>query len=197
MVSGNFTTFALDIGNVIMAIRYSFNEEKTINVVLYIAERLKRRDFHKIFKILYFSDREYLNQYGMTITGDTYIAMDAGPVPTKTYDMFKIVRGDSYMQDTKRLGKYFAVSNWMFVQPLQEAKVDDIAPAEQAVINTMIERYGDMSYDEIKEKSHDVAWRCTARDYPISFENMAMEAGMDEEDIPYLEESALLKESFR
>ena len=88
-----------------MAIRYNFNEKKTINIVLYIAEKLKRRDFHKIFKICYFADREYLSQYGVTITGDTYIAMDAGPVPTKTYDMLKIVRGDSYMQDTKNLGQ--------------------------------------------------------------------------------------------
>lgn len=179
-----------------MAIHYNFNEEKTINVVLYIAEKLKRRDFHKIFKILYFSDREFLSQYGVTITGDTYIAMDAGPVPTKTYDMFKIVRGDSYMQDTKGLGKYFKISNWMFVFPLQKANVDDIAPAEKKIIDCMIERYGDMSYDEIKEKSHDVAWRSTARDYPIPFENMALESGMDAEDFPYLEESAMLQKSF-
>lgn len=176
-----------------MAIRYNFNEKKTINVVLYIAEKLKRRDFHKIFKICYFADREYLNEYGITITGDTYIAMDAGPVPTKTYDMLKIVRGDSYMSDTKNLGQYFAVSNWMFVQPLQKADMAEIAPAEKEVIDRMIERYGDLSYDEIKEKSHDIAWRSTARDYPISFESMALEAGMDEEDIPYLEESALLR----
>lgn len=179
-----------------MAIRYNFNEEKTINVVLYIAEKLKRRDFHKIFKILYFSDREFLNQYGVTITGDTYIAMDAGPVPTKTYDMFKIVRGDSYMQDTKNLGRYFAVSNWMFILPLQKANLDNIASAEKDIIDAMISRYGDMSYDEIKEKSHDVAWRSTARDYPISFESMALESGMDAEDIPYLEESAMLQKSF-
>lgn len=179
-----------------MAIRYNFNEEKTINVVLYIAEKLKRRDFHKIFKILYFSDREFLNRYGVTITGDTYIAMDAGPVPTKTYDMFKIVRGDSYMQDTKNLGRYFAVSNWMFILPLQKANLDNIAPAEKDIVDAMISRYGDMSYDEIKEKSHDVAWRSTARDYPISFESMALESGMDAEDIPYLEESAMLQKSF-
>ena len=174
-----------------MAIRYNFNEEKTLNVILYIAEKLKRRDFHKIFKILYFSDREFLNQYGVTITGDTYIAMDAGPVPTKTYDMFKIVRGDSYIQDTKNLGRYFAVSNWMFILPLQKANLDNIASAEKDIIDAMISRYGDMSYDEIKEKSHDVAWRSTARDYPISFENMALESGMDAEDIPYLEESSM------
>lgn len=179
-----------------MAIRYNFNEEKTINVVLYIAEKLKRRDFHKIFKILYFSDREFLNQYGVTITGDMYIAMDAGPVPTKTYDMFKIVRGDSYMQDTKNLGRYFAVSNWMFILPLQKANLDNIASAEKDIVDAMISRYGDMSYDEIKEKSHDVAWRSTARDYPIAFESMALESGMDAEDIPYLEESAMLQKSF-
>ena len=59
-----------------------------------------------------------------------------------------------------------------------------------------IVRYGDMSYDEFKVKSHVVAWRSTARDYPISFENMAMEAGMDDEEIPYLAESALLQNSF-
>ena len=179
-----------------MAIHYTFNESKTINVVLYIAEKLRRRDFHKIFKILYFADREYLSQYGVTITGDTYIAMDAGPVPTKTYDMFKIVRGDSYMPDTKNLGKYFTVINWMFVQPLQKANLDEIAPAERRVIDSVIAQYGDLSYDEIKEKSHDVAWRNTARDYPISFENMAMEVGLDDDDILYLEESSNLQKMF-
>ena len=122
--------------------------------------------------------------------------MDAGPVPTKTYDMFKIVRGDSYMPDTKNLGKYFTVINWMFVQPLQKADMDEISPSEKSVIDSMIEKYGEMSYDEIKEKSHDVAWRSTARDYPISFENMAMEAGLDEDDISYLEESSKLQKMF-
>lgn len=179
-----------------MAIRYVFNEKKTINVVLYIAEQLQRRDFHKIFKILYFSDREFLNKYGMTITGDTYIAMEAGPVPTKTYDMFKIVRGDSYINDINNLGKKFSVSDWMFIQPQEKADLNEIAPSEREVINAMIERYGDMSYEEIKEKSHDVAWRSTARDYPISFEDMAMEAGMDEEDIRCLRENAVIQNTF-
>lgn len=179
------------------AIRYKFNDKKTLNLILYIAERLKRKDFHKIFKILYFADREFMNAYGMTITGDTYIAMDAGPVPSKTYDMFKIVRGDSYIKDQAGLGQFFSVNNWMYVQPLRKADLQAISPAEKEVLDHVISEYGNLSYDEIKEKSHDTAWRSTARDFPISFENMALEAGIDDEDMPYLQETAQLQQAFR
>ncbi len=55
-------------------IHFNFDKDKVLNVILYIAQHLKRKDFHKIFKILYFADREYLARYGMPITGDCYIA---------------------------------------------------------------------------------------------------------------------------
>lgn len=178
------------------AIKYKFNSKKTLNLLLYISSKLKRRDFHKIFKILYFADREFMNAYGMPITGDTYIAMDAGPVPSKTYDMLKIVRGDSYMKDLEGLHKFFKINNWMYVQPLQEPDMKAISPAEIEIIDEVIKLYGSLSYDEIKEKSHDTAWRSTARDFPISFENMALEAGIDDEDLPYLQETAELQNTF-
>ena len=179
------------------AIKYKFNRKKTINVILYVAEKLKRRDFHKIFKILYFADREFIKEYGMPITGDTYIAMDAGPVPSKTYDIFKIVRGDSYMSDTDGLGKYFSITNWMFITPLQKADLKEISPAEKEVLDSVVEQYGSLSYDEIKEKSHDTAWRSTARDYPVSFANIALEAGIENDELPYLTDTANLQNVFQ
>lgn len=175
------------------SIHFTFDKEKSLNVTLYIAQHLKRRDFHKIFKILYFSDREYIAQYGSSITGDCYIAMEAGPVPTKIYDIFKIVRGDSYIKDTENLKQYFTVSDWMYITPLKEADLRKIAPNEKAVIDECIRTYGSLSYDEIKEKSHDIAWRSTARDYPISIENIAREAGLEDDELPYIQENACLR----
>jgi uncharacterized phage-associated protein len=171
---------------------FVFNKEKSLNVILYIVQNLKRRDIHKIFKILYFSDREYLFRYGQPITGDSYIAMEAGPVPSKIYDIFKIIRGDSYMQDVEGLKDYFSVSDWMYIVPNQAANINKIAPNERAVIDECLQQYASLSYDEIKEKSHDIAWRSTARDFLISIEDIAREAGIQDDELPYIREGMQL-----
>ncbi len=43
-----------------------------------------------------------------------------------------------------------------------------------------------------KEKSHDVAWRSTARDFSIKWEDIAREAGLDEVEVACLQEYSTL-----
>ena len=168
--------------------KIEFNKSKALNSLLYIANRLQRKDFHKIFKILYFSDRQHLADWGRPITGDNYIAMDAGPVPSRIYDMLKIVRGDSYLSDTEGLGKYFTVENWMYVHPLQDAEAGKLSKSEKEILDDSITKYGMLSYDEIIEKSHDIAWRSTAKDFSIQWDDIAREAGLNSEELRYLNE---------
>lgn len=165
-----------------------FDKVKTLNALLYVANRVQRKDFHKIFKLIYFADRQHLADWGRPITGDTYIAMDAGPVPSRLYDMMKIVRGDSYISDTEGLGQYFQVENWMYVRPLQDADLNKLSANEQEALSDAIAKYASLSYDEIKEKSHDVAWRSTARDFAINWDSIAREAGLDETEVACLQE---------
>ena len=170
-----------------------FDKEKSLNALLYVANRVQRKDFHKIFKIIYFADRQHLADWGRPITGDTYIAMEAGPVPSRLYDMLKIVRGDSYLPDTEGLGKYFQVEHWMYVRPLQDADLHKLSANEQEAMSEAIEKYAALSYDEIKEKSHDVAWCSTARDFSISWDNIAREAGLDSEELECVNEFSRLE----
>ena len=169
------------------------NKVKTLNALLYVANRVQRKDFHKIFKIIYFADRQHLADWGSPITGDTYIAMEAGPVPSRLYDMLKIVRGDSYMPDNEGLGKYFQIEGWMYVKPLLDADLNKLSPNEQEALQEAINKYAALSYDEIKEKSHDVAWRSTARDFSIKWEDIAREAGLNGEEMEYVEEFSRLE----
>ena len=165
-----------------------FDKMKTLNALLFVANRVQRKDFHKIFKIIYFADRQHLADWGRPITGDTYIAMDAGPVPSRLYDMMKIVRGDSYLPDFEGLSQFFLIENWMYVNPLQDADLDQLSLNEQEVLDACIAKYAELSYDEIKEKSHDVAWRSTARDFAINWDDIAREAGLDETEIACLQD---------
>lgn len=165
-----------------------FDRTKALNALLYVTNRVQRKDFHKIFKIIYFADRQHLADWGKPITGDTYIAMEAGPVPSRMYDMLKIVRGDSYLPDSEGLGQYFQVENWMYVKPLRDADLNKLSANEQEALQEAINKYADLSYDEIKEKSHDVAWRSTARDFSIKWEDIAREAGLDEVEVACLQD---------
>lgn len=166
--------------------KVDFDKSKALNALLYVANRLQRKDFHKIFKVLYFAERQHLAEWGRPIIGDTYIAMDAGPVPSRIYDMLKIVRGDSYIPDTEGLGQFFTIENWMYVRPLADADLNKLSKTEVEAMANSIAQYGALSYDEIKEKSHDMAWRSTARDFSIKWEDIAKEAGLDAEDMDYL-----------
>ena len=169
-----------------------FNEHKTINTVLYIVEKLKRKDFHKIFKILYFSDREHLNIYGRTITGDSYIAMADGPVPSNLYDIFKSVRGDGYYKDDGKFGQFFSVIEWDLIKSNAKPNLNELSKTDLTCIDNSLEKYGNMSWDEIREKSHDYAWRSTSQNRTIDFENIVREAGGEEDYILYLKEQSVL-----
>jgi uncharacterized phage-associated protein len=167
-----------------------FNESKTINAVLYIVERIERKDFHKIFKILYFSDRELFADYGKTISGDHYIAMTAGPVPSNLHDIFKSVRGDGFFKHDGRFSQYFNVVNKNFIVNKKEANLKALSKKDIEYLNNSISKYANLSCSAIKKISHDYAWENTVRDDTMSFENILLERGESDEYIHILKDRA-------
>jgi uncharacterized phage-associated protein len=165
---------------------FQFDVEKAINAILYITGKVKKKDFHKIFKILYFADRDHFAEYGRPITGDSYIAMDDGPVPSKIYDILKSVRGDSFFKDDGTFSKLFKIHDSFLIQPLQEPNLRVLSGTDIKHLDQAIETYGPLSYDELKGKSHDYAWNRTSKDAPISFENILRETGENEEVLSFL-----------
>lgn len=173
-----------------------FNTIKTINAVLYIAAKLKIKDFHKIFKILYFSDRDHLSDYGRSITGDTYIAMQDGPVPTNLYDIFKSVRGDGYFRNEGNFSAFFEVISWNILNPIVEPNLKTLSKTDIDTLSTNIEKYGNLSWQEIRDISHDYAWENTSKDRPMKVKDILLEAGNDNSYLDYLKMRASISKSF-
>lgn len=161
-----------------------FNTVKSLQAVLYVANRLTRRDFHKIFKVLYFADREHLTKYGRAITGDTYIAMEYGPVPSMIYDIFKGVRGDGYQwPQIDEFKALFLIKNRYNVEPLQDANLYYLSKTDIEELNSSLEKYGELSWNEIVEKSHAYAWSKTPVNSTMAMEDIMKENGADVEFI--------------
>jgi uncharacterized phage-associated protein len=166
-------------------IDFKFNQEKAIAAILLVAHRLIERhgkqgaDLHKIFKILYFADQKHLASFGRPIIGDSYIAMKDGGVPSRIYDMVKMVRGDSICQDTAGFEVFFDVSEY-FLFPKQNPDVNEFSESDLRCLEDSILENQDLTHGELREKSHDQAYQKAGKNDRISFREMAKVLGADE-----------------
>ena len=163
-----------------------FNPLKAINSVLYVVNKLKKSDMHKISKILYFADMMHLSEFGRSITGDTYIAMDYGPVPSAIYDIFKSLRGDGTSPYKEMAASVISIKNRFIVNALQEADLKYLSKSDTKVIDDIIIKFGNHSWADIVEKSHQYAWSNTQLNNQISVENMLIESHQEEDFISYI-----------
>lgn len=167
-----------------------FNKEVSLHAVLYILKLMNGEcDMHKICKILYFADQKHLSRYARSITGDDYIRMTYGPVPSKIDDMFKAVRGDSFFSATsatQELSTYFSFKNRFIIQALREPDMDYLSESDVECIDESFNLCKKMNFGELTEFSHGPAWQNTQQDRKISVKDIMREAGDTEEYVNYV-----------
>lgn len=163
-----------------------FRKEETINAILYVLAAFGGRcDIHKISKILYFADCKHLSDYGRLITGDVYIAMQNGPVPSRVYDIFKFLRGDSFFStNDDPISGCMRMVNRFHLEATRPAETDWLSASDIECLDYAIDKCRNLGFNELTSLSHDYAWSHTMPDREISYKDMLSEAG-DEE--PYIE----------
>jgi len=140
-------------------IKFHFDADKAVEIILYIATRVDAPGFHRISKILYFADREHLARYGRFVCGDSYVAMKHGPVPSGTYDVLKYVRGDAGLTCTvPHAQESFRVDDGKVVIPFRNANLELLSESERECLDLAIAKYGKLPFTKLTELSHDGAW---------------------------------------
>lgn len=170
-------------------------KEKLINSMLFVLNNLEERksDLHKLFKILYFADQKHLVSYGFPITGDFYIAMPAGPVPSQSYDMLKAIRGDSFWSnEVANYKQLFGIEKQYIVTAKTPVDIDEFAESEVTCLTQSIEENKYLTFQQLKDKSHKIAWE-NARNDEYNFDNkinmldIAKEADANTEILKYIQ----------
>jgi uncharacterized phage-associated protein len=153
----------------LMGMNQKFSVEKAVEILLYIAAQVP--DTYTALKVLYFADKEHLSRYGRLISGDNYVAMRAGPVPSGTYDIIKHARGDGFCwADTDvPITEAFEVQGYNIV-PLREPDLELLSDSDIECLDMAIEKYGHLSFSKLKRLSHDAACKSADRNDFISLE---------------------------
>ena len=175
-----------------------FKQDVAIQAILYVLQKMGGTcDIHRCHKILYFADNEHLSKYGRSITGDAYVRMDFGPVPTCIYDLFKAVRGDSYfasqVDDVRE--NYFHFLNKKDITATAQPDMSYLSESDVEMLDKYIEQLKDKDFSTITEASHGYAWSHTAQNGVISVRDRLTEMGDTDEYIRYIEEQLRAEET--
>jgi uncharacterized phage-associated protein len=168
----------------------NFDFDRALNALLYVASRVEQPDMHKVFKVLYFADMAHLYLYGRAITGDRYVAMKYGPVPSAIYDMVKVVKGESWYVD-ENLKAFFGVDGFTII-PLRDADNSYLSATDVEQLDSSIAKYASLNFGQRTKVSHGSAWQ-KAWDNPttddIAIEDILTECGADQNFISFVVEN--------
>lgn len=172
---------------------FEFNIDKGIDAILYIIQNGAKPTLHHISKVMYFADKEHLQKYGRLIFGDHYVAMKHGPVPSEIYDILKVTRGDKLLSSTPnelvdKTKSSFSVQEKYKVNQLREANLDVFSESDLECLDHSIKKYGNLSFDELTDLSHDEAWEATTENELIEIEYILSTLDNADELIDHLQD---------
>lgn len=127
---------------------FKLNKTKALEALLFVCNRIEPADKHKISKILYHSDKAHLEKYGRLITGDKYVKMEHGPVPSRLYDLIKQNKENPQVMEVKGYT----------VQPLRKEKMDEFSESNIECLKAAIDEHGQKNFSQLREESHDATW---------------------------------------
>jgi len=173
-------------------------------VALYIISKFGEVDILRIFKILYFAEKEHYATYGSRIVNDTYFALEKGPVPSALYDAIKITQGKNSISNNPLLGvisNSICVGNDVSLDYVIAAKeqpdMTELSKSDILSIDKSFNENKDLDYNSLSEKSHDIAWTDAwnrTKNSAINPILIAKAAGANDAMMGYIKENALIDE---
>ena len=163
------------------------NIEKLIQTCNYI---LRKHDFAfnytKLIKLLYLADKESLKFSNQTITGDTYVSMDNGPVLSQLYDLIK----NKCTNNTQELwNSRFIKNEFDLIAITNKIPDSELSKFEKRILDEIDERFKDYNYGKMINFVHNNCpeWKAPqGSSVPIDTKDILRSIGKTEDEINWI-----------
>lgn len=123
--------------------------------MLFVVTHLsKPANVYNVLKCLYYADRKHLQEYGRQIYGDTFYALEYGPVPSGAYDIVKYVGGRAKwdLNFPEALGLLEVHGDSLGVRG--DPDTDLLSRSDMTCLLEAAQKYGKMPFGKLKKLSH-------------------------------------------
>jgi len=145
--------------------RFNLSPEKCIQGIDLIASRIPGVTQYYVGKVFFFADKEHLLDWGRPISGDRFVAMEHGPVPSFIYNLLKLDSGqpDEILDNLMCRVSIAQRRNKLCVHSLDKNDFSALSKSDIEYLECSIKTYGHMSFGDLKALSHqdpayEAAW---------------------------------------
>jgi uncharacterized phage-associated protein len=143
-------------------LKLDLNRRKTVEAVDFVARHWSGVTQYYLCKILYFADKNHCLDWGRTITGDRYVAMDHGPVPSRVYEMLKPASGeeDELLDLFSRRLTFALEGNKIHLYSKGEENFPSLSESDMGCLRDAIDFCRPLSFSKLRTVAHDeLAWK--------------------------------------
>lgn len=135
-----------------MSPRLKFDERKATQVAArFLAAAGGTLPYMSLLKLMYFTDREALLQWGAPVTNDSYYSMDHGPILSRVKDMIVEERIDRGFW-----GRHISSPKNYRITLEAQPGGDRLSKAEESLIDKVYAENGHLNQWQLSRISHDL-----------------------------------------
>jgi uncharacterized phage-associated protein len=158
-------------------IRFNFDESKAVETLVYVASAWPKITPFYLSKVLFVADCDHLREFGRPVTGDAYIAMANGPVPSRIYD---IIKGDlDFFGAPAAITEALAINRkaaYHQIRAKRKPNTDLLSETDIAALNKAIEFCRGKSFADLSNLTHqEPAWYNAAANAEMDLELLVPE----------------------
>lgn len=170
-------------------LRLKLDPRRTVQAIDFVAQKWHGVTQYYVCKVMYFADREHALDWGRTITGDRYVAMDHGPVPSRIYELLKPASGeeDELLDALSDRLLFEMEGNKIHVFSKGNDDFSALSQSDLECLTAAINYCRPMSFGALRDVAHrELAWRRASSDLnrnnpPMDFGDWFEAAGIDRE----------------
>lgn len=168
-----------------MPLKFRISEEKAIEALVWVASEWENITPFYLSKVLFFAEKDHLNQYGRPIIADTYIAMPYGPVPSTVRDY---VEGNYLFSDlADAIGEAVEVNRktrYPEIRAKRSPRLDVFSDSDIGCLRRAMQKCKNISFRTLSGSTHlEKAWLSAPANGPMDYEDFIDEDNPNKAEI--------------